>query len=140
MSLYRIHEYDKCAIDCQVSLLCNIYWCPIITLTVVALDPSRFENRFLCFTYRNTFCFRYLDTLFKRDDGGPVRLQDFKDICAAMALTPEGIDASTAFLTNNIERILKTMLPGEGIVTNMYRTLASKVALDSEIIKVSETV
>lgn len=64
-------------------------------------------------------------------------MQDFKDICAAMALTPEGIDASTTFLTDNIAKILKTMLSGESIVTYMYRTLASKVALDSEIIKVS---
>lgn len=64
-------------------------------------------------------------------------MQDFKDICAAMSLTPEGIDASTTFLMNNIARILKTMLPGESVVTYMYRILASKVALDSEIKRVS---
>jgi hypothetical protein len=69
-------------------------------------------------------------------NGGPVRLQDFKDICDAMSLTPQGIEVSTNFLLNNIERILKTVPTGESIVTNMYQILASRVALDDEILKV----
>lgn len=80
--------------------------------------------------------FRYLEFLFDYDKGGPVRLQDFKDICASMSLTPQGIESLTNFLINNIEKILKTIPTGESIVTYMYRVLASKVALDSEIIKV----
>lgn len=82
------------------------------------------------------FRFRYLDLLFDYDKGGPVRLQDFKDICDAMSLTPQGIESLTNFLMNNIERILRTIPTGESIVTYMYMVLASKVALDSEIVKV----
>ncbi|VVC40906.1 Hypothetical protein CINCED_3A003082 [Cinara cedri] len=84
-------------------------------------------------TPNTVLLYQYLGSLFDSDKGGPVHLQDFKDICAAMSLTPEGIDASTTFLMNNIAKILKTMLSGESIVTYMYRVLASKVALDSEI-------
>jgi len=53
-----------------------------------------------------------------------------------MSLTPQGIEALTNFLMNNMEKILKTVLAGEDIVTHIYRVLASKVALDNEIIKV----
>lgn len=74
--------------------------------------------------------------MFDADKCGPVRLHDYMDICDAMALTPQGIEALTGFLMNNMEKILKTVLAGETIVTDVYRLLASKVALDSEIIKV----
>lgn len=78
-----------------------------------------------------------MDFLFESNTGGPIRLQDFKDICDAMSLTPQGIEASTNFLMNNIERILRQIPTGESIVKYMYNVLASKVALDVEIAKVS---
>lgn len=78
-----------------------------------------------------------MEFLFDSNTGGPVRLQDFKDICDAMSLTPHGIEALTNFLINNIEQILRQIPTGESIVTYMYRILASKVALDVEIAKVS---
>jgi len=78
-----------------------------------------------------------LNFLYDINAGGPVRLQDYKDICAAMSLTPQGIEALTNYLINNIEKILKTIPTGDSIVMYMYWLLASKVALDSEIIKVS---
>jgi len=77
-----------------------------------------------------------LEFLFDSNNDGPVRLQDFKDICDAMSLTPQGIEALTNFLMNNLERILRQIPTGESIVTYMYRILASKVALDVEIAKV----
>lgn len=77
-----------------------------------------------------------MEFLFDFNTGGPIRLQDFKDICDAMSLTPQGIEASTNFLMNNMERILRQIPTGESIVTYMYRVLASKVALDIEIAKV----
>lgn len=80
---------------------------------------------------------RYLAFLNDTDTGGPVRLQDYKDICDAMSSTPQGIEALTNYLMGNIEGILSTIPTGEGIVTYMYWLLATKVALDSEIIKVS---
>lgn len=80
--------------------------------------------------------YRYLDFIFDSNNNGPVRLQDYKDICNAMSLTPQGIEALTNFLLNNMEKILRTILSGELIVTHTYRILASKVALDSEILKV----
>lgn len=79
--------------------------------------------------------YRYLELLFDSNTGGPIRLQDFKDICDAMSLTPQGIEALTNFLMNNLERMLKQIPTGESIVTYMYRILASKVALDIEIAK-----
>lgn len=79
--------------------------------------------------------FRYLKLIFHRDRG-PVRLQDFKEICDAMSLTPEGIEAMTNFLLYNIRRICWTVPNGENIVRYMYNQLASKVSLDREIIKV----
>jgi len=81
-----------------------------------------------------------LEFLFDSNTGGPVRLQDFKDICDAMSLTPQGIGALTDFLINNIEQILRQIPTGESIVTYMYRILASKVALDIEIAKVSSKI
>ncbi|XP_060860635.1 glutamyl aminopeptidase-like [Metopolophium dirhodum] len=81
--------------------------------------------------------YKYLEFLFDSNTGGPVRLQDFKDICDAMSLTPQGIEALTNFLMNNIERILRQIPTGESIVTYMYRILASKVALDIEIAKLT---
>lgn len=65
-----------------------------------------------------------------------MRLQDYKDICDAMSLTPQGIEAMTNYLMMNMERILRYIPTGDTIVTYMYSVLASKVALDSEIIKV----
>lgn len=67
---------------------------------------------------------------------GPVRLQDFKDICIAMSLTPQGIEALSNFLLDNIEKTLKTVPTGQSIVEYMYSVLASKVVTDNEIIKV----
>uniref|UniRef100_A0A2S2PB91 glutamyl aminopeptidase n=2 Tax=Schizaphis graminum TaxID=13262 RepID=A0A2S2PB91_SCHGA len=81
--------------------------------------------------------YKYLEFLFDINTGGPVRLQDFKDICDAMSLTPQGIEALTNFLMNNIERILRQIPTGESIVTYIYRILASKVALDIEIAKLT---
>lgn len=66
----------------------------------------------------------------------PVRLQDFKEICDAMSLTPEGIEALLDFLINYVRRICWTVPNGENIVKYMYSMLASKVAFDSEIRKV----
>lgn len=65
-----------------------------------------------------------------------MRLQDYKDICDAMSLTPQGIEAMTNYLMMNMERILRYIPTGDMIVMYMYSVLASKVALDSEIIKV----
>lgn len=90
----------------------------------------------LSFLISTIFLSSYLTFIFDSTDGGPVRLQDFKDICDAMSLTPQGIEALTNFLMNNIEQILRTVPTGESIVTHMYRLLASKVALDDEILKV----
>lgn len=77
-----------------------------------------------------------MDLIFSSSNGGPVRLQDFKDICDAMSLTPQGIEALTNFLMNNLEKMLRQISTGESIVKYMYRVLASKVALDTEIAKV----
>lgn len=65
-----------------------------------------------------------------------MRLQDYKDICDAMSLTPQGIEVMTNYLMINIEQILRYIPTGESIVMYMYSVLASKVALDKEIIKV----
>jgi len=62
-----------------------------------------------------------LEFLFISVKGGPVRLQDYYDIVAQMALTPIGIEALTVFLTKNVEIILNTMQAGEKIVTHIYR-------------------
>lgn len=101
------------------------------SLNVKNVWLNKFKSSSLLF-----FFFRYLDFLFDSDKYGPVRLQDYKDICNAMSLTPQGIEALTNFLMNNMEKILKTVLAGEDIVTHIYRVLASTVALDNEIIKV----
>lgn len=84
-----------------------------------------------------SFFFSFLNLLFNSTNGGPVRLQDYNDICDAMSLTPQGIDALTNFLINNIEKILRTIPTGQSIVTYTYKVLAAKVALDIEIIKVT---
>lgn len=80
--------------------------------------------------------FRYLDFIFDAENMGPMHLQDFKDVCGAMSLTPQGIEALTNFLIDNIEKLLRTLPTGQSIVENMYSVLASKVATDNEIIKV----
>lgn len=102
-----------------------------IFITCVVFTPNE-SNNWISYL----FSFRYLEFLFDSNTGGPVRLQDFKDICDSMSLTPQGIEALTNFLMNNIERILRQIPTGESIVTYMYRILASKVALDVEIAKV----
>ncbi|XP_050432744.1 uncharacterized protein LOC126840826 [Adelges cooleyi] len=77
---------------------------------------------------------RYLNFIF---DGAksPVRLQDFRDICTAMVSTPIGIEVLTDFLMNNLEQIVRRVPDGEEVVKFIYATLASKVSLDREIIK-----
>lgn len=86
------------------------------------------------FVNKNNMC-RYLDLLSNNTDS-VVRLQDYKDICKAMSLTPQGIEALTNFLMINMERILRYIPTGDSIVMYIYSVLASKVAIDSEIIKV----
>jgi len=90
-------------------------------------------------TKRRSLCPRYLGLLNDTDAGGPVRLQDYRDVCDAMSATPQGIDALADYLTGNLEGILRTVPTGESVVTYMYWLLATRVALDGEIVKVSES-
>lgn len=94
-----------------------------------------FSQIFLAFI---TNCLpRYLDFMI---DGynGPIHPQDFKVIYQSVATSPQGISALIQFLTTKLDRIVKEVINGERVATSIYSILASNVALDDEIAKVSE--
>jgi len=66
----------------------------------------------------------------------PIRPQDFRVIYQTLATTPSGISALIEFLTNKFDRIVKEVYNGEQVVKSIYSLLASRVALDEEILKV----
>lgn len=69
---------------------------------------------------------------------GPIHPQDFKVIYESVATSPQGISALIQFLTTKLDRIVKEVINGERVATSIYSILASNVALDDEIAKVSE--
>lgn len=80
--------------------------------------------------------FRYIDHIL---DGpqGPIKAKDFATVISSVASTPLGLDVLHEFLSTNLNRILNELPNGQGIVTSMYSTLATKVTNDIEIEKVS---
>lgn len=67
---------------------------------------------------------------------GPIRPQDFRVIYRTVPSSPIGISALTEFLTTKLDRIVKEVINGEQVATSIYSILASRVALNEEILKV----
>jgi len=68
---------------------------------------------------------------------GPVRPQDFRVVYRTLASSPEGVSALIEFLTGKLDRIVNEVINGEQVAASVYSLLASRVALDEEILKVN---
>jgi len=81
--------------------------------------------------------FSYLNLLL--DDNCPIRPQDYKTMFKSLTSTPIGINVTTEFLQNNINKSLSNMWEGEEMIMLMYSYLASSVATVKEINEVYNT-
>lgn len=79
----------------------------------------------------STILSNYLNLLL--DDNCPIRPQDYKTMFKSLTSTPIGINVTTEFLQNNINKSLSNMWEGEEMIMLMYSYLASSVATVKEI-------
>ncbi|XP_025419873.1 aminopeptidase N-like, partial [Sipha flava] len=73
----------------------------------------------------------YLSLLL--NDDCPIRTQDFLTVFATLVSTPTGINVTTEFLQNNINKSIVKMWKGEEMIADMFDMLASAVATNVEI-------
>jgi len=102
------------------------YFTVFVASDILKLNDIQYFTRFS----------RYLDFMFEGHNG-PIRPQDFRVIYRTLASSPKGISALIEFLTDKLHRIVNEIINGEQVAASIYSLLASRVALDEEILKVN---